>query len=120
MSKKRLAACPSTLGDHGRKFWRTILKGYELKPEELIILETVCMNLDEYHNCREILSREGYVISSSRGNKFRPEVVAGKEAYRSFLMGCKFLHIDEEEEKEKKPVGHPVENRWTVQRERRL
>ena len=119
MNEKRLPSCPGTLKTHGRKFWRTICSGYSLQPEELMILETVAMNLDEYHACRETLSREGYIMASPRGNKYRPEVQAGKEAFRSFLMGCKFLKIDHEET-EKKPVGHPVENRWTVQRERRL
>jgi len=79
------------------------------------------MNLDTFHACREIITTSGYVMSSSRGNKQRPEVMAEKEAWRSFLAGCRFLHIDDSGAEEKRPmIGRPVCDRWTVQTGRHI
>lgn len=78
-----------------------------------MVLEGTCVNLDQFHECKEVIGREGYLVSSSRGHKVRPEVSAGKEAWRSFLLGCKFLRIDEtEEEKKPKQIGRPPGPAW--------
>lgn len=111
--KKRLPPAPPELKKHGKKFWRAICSQFALGPEELQILQGTCANLDQFHECKEVIEREGYVMSSERGHKVRPEAGAMRESWRSFLMGCKFLRLDEtESEKTPKAVGRPPGPAW--------
>jgi hypothetical protein len=111
--EKRLPPAPPALKKHGKKFWKAICSQYALGGEEFMILEGTCANLDQFYECKEVIEREGYIMSSERGHKVRPEVQAGKEAWRSFLLGAKFLRIDEtEEEKKPKKIGRPPGPSW--------
>ena len=113
--KKRLTPCPATLGVHGRRLWKNILSEFELTASERQTLEAAGCSLDMYHLCRENLAKNGML----NGAKAAPECGVMRDCLRSFLQALKSIGVDQVIET-KKPVGHPVENRWTVQTGRAL
>lgn len=60
---------PSDLAPRGRgrRFWRSILKTYELRPDELELLAEGCRMLDLVEALRVEVAEAGVTLSGSRG-----------------------------------------------------
>jgi len=58
---------PAGLADPGRKFWRDVLRVYELAPAELLTLHRVCVSVDTLAAMDAEIHEQGLSVKGSRG-----------------------------------------------------
>jgi hypothetical protein len=54
---------PSHLGDRGGRFWDAVSGGYKLRPDELIVLEDACREIDLIDRLEEELRTASLVVT---------------------------------------------------------
>ena len=67
MTGRRRPAAPKDLGPRGAKFWREILKVYELNTDEIQLFIEACRTIDECEALRERIQLEGETVKGSMG-----------------------------------------------------
>jgi hypothetical protein len=65
----RRPPAPKGLAERGRRFWRTVVAGYELEPDELEVLVEVCRTLDQVEPLQALLEQDGLTVTGSVGQK---------------------------------------------------
>jgi phage terminase small subunit len=63
----RRPSAPKGLTDRGRRFWRTVVAGYELEPDELELLVEICRLLDQVEALQAVLEQDGLTATGSVG-----------------------------------------------------
>jgi hypothetical protein len=58
---------PEGLAVAGRKFWRDVLKVYELSPAELLTLQRCCVSVDALAAVDAEIAEQGLSVRGSRG-----------------------------------------------------
>lgn len=90
---------PAGLGDAGRKFWRAILADYELRTDELRILEQAARTLDELRILEGALAGAPVMVQGSAGQMRTNPIFADARQHRAlFAALCRQLalpHADE-------------------------
>ena len=61
------ARTPTGLGKHGKALWRSIAGSYDLRPDELRILEDVCKQADMIAKVEEELAAQDLTVKGSMG-----------------------------------------------------
>ena len=56
---------PKGLGVVGKRMWRRILAGYELRPDELFLLENACKVADTVAQLEEAMAGEPLMVKGS-------------------------------------------------------
>ncbi|MCH8066587.1 MAG: hypothetical protein IIC90_12310 [Chloroflexi bacterium] len=79
----------------GRKFWRDVLREYELEASDLLVLEQAGVALDRGAAARELIDLGGLLIKGSRGGLTKnPALAIEARAERAFLAARKELALD--------------------------
>lgn len=58
---------PGGLRSAAKRLWRTVLGGFELRPDELVVLEAACRLADETADLEAALAAAPAMISGSKG-----------------------------------------------------
>jgi phage terminase small subunit len=96
-----ISKAPSHLSVEMRKFWSVVTKEYELEVEALLTLRAACENWDRAQQARELVTKEGLVMSSG---KRHPALDIERQAYVLFLRAVRALGLDIVQPG---PVGRP-------------
>lgn len=91
---------PSHLSLEMRKFWGQVVKEYELEVEALLTLRAACENWDRAQQARELVTKEGLVLSGHR----HPAIDIEKQCYGLFLRSVRALGLDVVQPG---PIGRP-------------
>lgn len=85
MVASRKPAAPTDLGERGRKFWRDVMRIYELNVDEMQILAEVCRTLGDCDILRERIENDGFMVQGSTGQKRLHPAVAELRQTRAAL-----------------------------------
>jgi len=86
MAQKRPQPAPPALGPRGRKLWRAVaVFEYELRIDELILLESACRTFDDVERLRMALVGADLVVRGSAGQPAANPLLAELRQSRSLL-----------------------------------
>jgi len=83
--KRKIPPAPNALGARGRKLWRAIATRYELRLDELILLESAARTLDDVERLREALVGADLTVRGSAGQPAANPLLAELRQSRSLL-----------------------------------
>ncbi|MGC9543604.1 hypothetical protein [Streptomyces sp. UG1] len=107
---EKAPALPKGLRPPGRALWRAVTGDWELRPDELRVLEQACRTLDDEARLREELDQAAVMTAGSMGQPRVSPLFAEVRATRALLakllqqLGLQHLANDEEGDQ-----GHDVE-----------
>jgi len=81
---------PNHLSPEMKKFWRDVLKDYELESDALLVLRTAAEQWDRAQQARETLATEGITLK----DKKHPAIDVEKQAVGLFLRSMRQLGLD--------------------------
>jgi hypothetical protein len=76
---------PPRLSAGGRRFWRDIQSAYELRPDELLILEKACRTVDDLGRLEAALAASPVLVAGSMGQTKVSPLFAECRATRALL-----------------------------------
>ncbi len=86
---------PQHLEKETRKFWRQVLKSYDLEEHHKKILTLACKAWDRSEQARRLLDDEGVTYQDRFGQpKSRPEVKIEKDSRNDFRLLMRELGLD--------------------------
>lgn len=121
MSKKHPA--PVGLSKRANRRWNDIVTRYELRPDELRVLEDACREMDIIDALNETVASEGLLATGSMGQVVVHPAVQEVRQHRTVLASLlRLLGLPDEEEgaatKGEEPVSaaarRAAKSRWTV------
>lgn len=90
---------PTSLGEAGKKLWKSIVKDTEFRPDELTVLESACAMADQIAEYKAYVADEPMTVRGSAGqlvaHPIRVEIRALQSA-QAVLLGK--LNIPDEDE----------------------
>lgn len=98
---------PAHLGAAGRKLWTDTVKDFDLRPDELRILEDACREADLVDRLEEALRDSDLMVKGSQGQPVASPLVTEVRQHRATfaqLMG-KLKLVDDETEREARSVS---------------
>jgi len=96
---------PKGLGPAGRKLWKSICRDYELRPDELTVLESACREADLIQRLEEALKDAPLVVKGSMGQEVASPLVTEIRLHRSTQASLlKQLKIPDLEEEDEEPI----------------
>lgn len=78
---------PTKLGAKARRLWNDITDYYDLRPDELRILEDACREVDLVERLESAMSKEELVVRGSMGQPVANGLLGELRAHRSILKG---------------------------------
>ena len=97
----KLEYAPQHLEKETRKFWREILKSYELEEHHKKILTLACKAWDRANEAREVLDEQGITyVDRFDQPKSRPEVDIERKSRNDFRLLVRELGLDIEIQEE--------------------
>src|SRR5664280_2320302 len=86
---------PRQLGPAGRRFWATVLAGFELEEHQRQLLLAACESLDGAERARALVEVEGAVVHDRWGQaKPHPAVAIERDGRAAFLSAYRLLGLD--------------------------
>lgn len=90
---------PAGLADPGRRFWRAIVTAYDLRLDELRLLDQACHCLDELAAIDDALRGEPMTVRGSNGQPRPHPLLAEARAHRAlFASLCRQLALADTDE----------------------
>ena len=81
------ATAPSKLGAKARRLWRGITESYELRPDELRVLEDACREVDLIERLEAELAGADLIVNGSMGQPVANPLVQELRLHRSTVKG---------------------------------
>lgn len=86
---------PTHLGPEGLAFWTATVEAYALDASGLILLDQACSCLDTIAAAREVITKEGLIVSSQRGgSRLHPAVVLERDSRLALLRVLAALNLE--------------------------
>lgn len=85
MAAQTRAPAPSGLGKRGRRFWREVANGYELRPDELVLLETACRCIDLVADLEAGMADQPLTVKGSMGQVREHPLLSEQRQQRALL-----------------------------------
>ncbi len=101
---------PAHLSDASKRFWRRVLREYELETHHLAILTVACEALDRLTEAREAITRDGAYIAGRFGIKAHPALAVENAARGAALKAIRELGLDLDSPATTSPSRPP--SRW--------
>lgn len=99
---------PKDLGPAGQRLWKSICRDYELRPDELAVLESACREADLIQRLEEALKDAPLVVKGSMGQEVASPLVTEIRLHRSTQAGLlrqlKIPDLEDEDEDEEPTV----------------
>lgn len=122
MADRRKTPAPKNMGTRGLRFWNRITSAYELRADELVVLEDACREMKMIDLLEAALSGDSMTKRGSQGqpviNPIIPELRQHRATLKALLATLKLP--DEAEGAEGGEVSRSVQardaakSRWTV------
>lgn len=81
----RQRSTPRGLDLAGRRMWKGIVKGYELRPDELFLLESACRTADTLAQLEAVMSGEPLMVEGSMGQMREHPLLSEVRQQRALL-----------------------------------
>lgn len=95
MGKSKMPRPPATLGEAGRKYWRTVYETFIVEGHHVDILRSACEQLDRASSARAEIQCKGVVVVDRFGQpKASPAVEIERQAHSTFLKLARELGLD--------------------------
>lgn len=92
------ATTPANLGDEARKLWIGITKQFELRPDELRILEDACRAIDVVERLEEEFEGSDTMVKGSMGQLVASPLLTELRQYRALIAQLlKKLNLPDED-----------------------
>lgn len=121
MTTKRAKGPPKHLSEDSKKWWREVVRAYELDTHHYKLLEAACVCLDRMRQARRDLAEEGYYVLD-RFEQTRPHPAHKVEKDNKTLF-CRLVHQlgleDVDLPKETRRPGRPPRDVRALQQEER-
>jgi len=93
--RTRLPAAPDGLSEAARKFWKSIVAGWELDPNHLELLRVACQQLDRATQARAAVDEAGSYFTDKFGNiKPHPGLGVEARARKLFIQSLREIGLD--------------------------
>lgn len=90
---------PPRLGAAGRRLWRSIVADFDLRPDELIVLEKACRTADDADRLDQAVSEAPLLVAGSMGQEREHPLLAQSRQTRALLAALlKQLRLDAAED----------------------
>lgn len=85
--KRQRPKAPANLSARGRRLWRDVVGVYDLRADELVVLEQACRESDLIDTMAAALEGEPLTVDGSRGQLVAHPLVAELRQHRLCLRG---------------------------------
>jgi len=86
---------PAHLSTLTKEWYAAVIEEYQLDPHHLKLLQAAAECWDEYQQCRELLARDGLVISTGQGGmKPHPAATIARHARIGFARLIREMDLD--------------------------
>jgi hypothetical protein len=85
MADSRRKPAPKGLGRQGRKLWRDVVSEYELRVDELVLLENACRTVDKIEFLEAGMAGEPLIVKGSMGQEREHPLLSETRQQRSYL-----------------------------------
>lgn len=85
MEESRRIPAPKGLDKRGRKFWRDVVSDYELRPDELVLLESACKCIDLIDNLEAGMAGQPLTVKGSMGQEREHPLLSEARQQRALL-----------------------------------
>jgi hypothetical protein len=108
--KIRKPSAPAGLGARGRKLWREIVAIYDLRPDDLVILENACRIWDEIERLRVALETAPLLVRGSlgqdRANPLLAEIRQARALQAQLFRRLDLPDVETDENRKPKSAQH--------------
>src|SRR4051812_6573970 len=85
MTESRRKPAPRALGKRGRGLWRDVVSGYELRTDELVLLENACRTVDLIDELEAGMAGQPLVVKGSMGQAREHPLLSETRQQRAYL-----------------------------------
>ncbi len=104
---------PKGLNLTGRRLWKDISTGYQLRPDELRVLESACKTADLIDRLEEVLADAEPVVLGSKGQNVAHPLIAEVRMQRVAFAGLlRALRIPDEGSGSRNQQRDAAASRW--------
>lgn len=117
---RRKSPAPANMGTRGLSFWHKVTAQYELRPDELVVLEAACREITLIEQIQAALDPKSMVMKGSMGqpvvNPLVPELRQHRATLKALLAGLKLPDEAAVEVEESRSVQarDAAKSRWAV------
>lgn len=76
---------PAGLGDEASQFWSDITSGYKLRPDELLVLRSVCREIDLLEEMESYQDHSSLISTGSQGQDVAAPMVGELRQHRALV-----------------------------------
>lgn len=122
MADRRKSPAPKNMGTRGLAFWNKVTGKYELRADELVILEDACREMKLIDDLQDAMRGESMIMKGSMGqpvvNPLVPELRQHRNTLKALLASLKLPDDVAEGESVDEPrsvqAREAAKSRWTV------
>jgi hypothetical protein len=85
MADSRSHPAPKGLGSHGRRFWKRVISTYQLRVDELILLESACKTIDRVQALDDAMEGQPLTTTGSMGQQREHPLLSEARQQRAYL-----------------------------------
>jgi len=90
---------PKHLSTRSRRFWRDVLRDFDLEPSGLAILRVACEAMDRMDEARSLVTAEGLTVEGRLGPRAHPALSIERDARLAMLRALRALGLDKESQR---------------------
>jgi P27 family predicted phage terminase small subunit len=87
---------PPHLTEPTKRWWRSVQRDYSLEQHHNRLLQAACEAWDRLQGAREVIARDGLIVSGREGPKAHPAVAIERDARIAFSRLIRELDLDSE------------------------
>jgi hypothetical protein len=85
MTSSGVKSAPRGLKKRGRKFWREVLSTYQLRLDEVVLLETACKTIDLLDDLEAAMTNQPLITKGSMGQERENPLLSEARQQRAHL-----------------------------------
>ena len=109
---------PVGLGPEAKKVWKEVISSFELRADEVRILEDACREIDLIERMEKALGTESLIVKGSMGqpapNPLIPELRQHRATFKTLIQSLKLPEEDESPKSRSTSARAAANARWRV------
>jgi len=108
MSQTKLPGPKRTWLKPAKDFYKSVIDGWQLSPEDIPLLVATCERLNSFWECQKTIDEDGMSFQTSLGEiKKHPLLATQKDCWTGYLQGVRALDLTESTDKRRpgRPIG---------------